>query len=595
MISFIVIFVLFLILLYYLCQNKETISYKYKKYSGKEYTTKVISEALEVPTTVTMVEAKYQIRRTYIKGSIVGNFRGNQLPENYLEFNNSEFYRFEIFKAEVIAEYRTQSEGQYLEALEHEKFLNKITPNPLLVKLSFSDESNVFRLHLHDIKLANINFDKYRALQQIEDKTVFGKLEADVYGFIEEKQIIETEYEKEEIKIEQIKKTIQVPVEKPTPKEILPEEDLSETDCSILIWSILGLALFIFFTFNIGVPFLIFMGILGLIALLIYLPQRMIRFGSVIRPFLIKLPCIALLFFGLLYIMGFILFLSSLSGRTERTHYTKVPPPKDLIEETRSVTVPTPLVQDRIENNSSSNRTKTTDANIDSIIRHHRIWYDYDSNRYEGDFWITKKDIAQSTFFKNNLSISPMEQQPYERIIYEIKNNDSNKFYGIYTMFDSIKAVQNLNDTSFANCIVSFVQDIAYCSVEDRDCPTNMYNYSKNYSAFIPDCIGFQRFGIITPAEFIGSLKADCDTRTIFLYSVLKHYNYDVAVLSSDRLKHSVLGINLPYSGAHYNFNNIKYYFWETTALGMHPGVFNPFESLNSLWRISLLSKSNIK
>ena len=74
--------------------------------------------------------------------------------------------------------------------------------------------------------------------------------------------------------------------------------------------------------------------------------------------------------------------------------------------------------------------------------------------------------------------------------------------------------------------------------------------------------------------------------RTIF-----SHYDYDVALLSSEFYGHSILGINLPISGTAYNYKNQRYVMWETTAPNCKPGVIPNEISNTNNWRISLKSK----
>jgi hypothetical protein len=71
----------------------------------------------------------------------------------------------------------------------------------------------------------------------------------------------------------------------------------------------------------------------------------------------------------------------------------------------------------------------------------------------------------------------------------------------------------------------------------------------------------------------------------------LSHYEYDVAILSSEFYSHSVLGINMPYNGLKYKYNNQKYTLWETTAKGSKPGILSNEISNINYWRISIKSK----
>ena len=187
-----------------------------------------------------------------------------------------------------------------------------------------------------------------------------------------------------------------------------------------------------------------------------------------------------------------------------------------------------------------------------------------------------------------------MNFQWHNEGIWNLKNKDENKLNGLYFLFDSINNKNKLSKIKFAEVIVSFVQDMEYTIILEDGCDANLYidRFTKNYLLNYPNrCDGYQRFGINTPIEFLMKQKGDCDTRTLFLYLIFTHYNYDVAVLSSEFYGHSILGINLPINGLAYTYNNQQYVFWETTTPNCKPGIIsNQISNLNN-WRISLKSK----
>jgi hypothetical protein len=142
--------------------------------------------------------------------------------------------------------------------------------------------------------------------------------------------------------------------------------------------------------------------------------------------------------------------------------------------------------------------------------------------------------------------------------------------------------------------IVSFVQDIPYALVLPENCDPNLYsdNFIKQYlNSNNAKCDGFEKFGINTPVEFLATLNGDCDTRTLLLYTILAHYNYDITLLSSELYSHSIIGINLPLEGKSYDYANQKYILWETTAPNIKPGILPSEISNTGNWRISLKSK----
>ena len=181
-----------------------------------------------------------------------------------------------------------------------------------------------------------------------------------------------------------------------------------------------------------------------------------------------------------------------------------------------------------------------------------------------------------------------------DRIIFNLKENDKNKLNGLYDLFDSINNKNKLSKVKFAEMVVSFVQDIPYAIILEKGCNASLYSdrFTRNY-LLNPNsiCDGYQRFGINTPVEFIANLKGDCDSRTVLLYTIFSHYDYDVTVLSSEFYGHSILGIDLPVNGTAYAYRSQRYVMWETTAPNCKPGIIpNEISNLNN-WRISLKSK----
>ena len=83
------------------------------------------------------------------------------------------------------------------------------------------------------------------------------------------------------------------------------------------------------------------------------------------------------------------------------------------------------------------------------------------------------------------------------------------------------------------------------------------------------------------------NLKGDCDTRTLLLYTILSHYNYDVAV-SSEFYGHSILGINLPIMDYHIQPKTVEIHFMGNYSVGSKPGIIsNDISNTNYLENIS--------
>jgi hypothetical protein len=202
--------------------------------------------------------------------------------------------------------------------------------------------------------------------------------------------------------------------------------------------------------------------------------------------------------------------------------------------------------------------------------------------------------VASAIQFKASLQVHGNTMGSYDELVYRLKEHDKDHLPGVYHLFDSIRSAQHLPTDKFAELIVSFVQEIPYAVVLPEACNASLYSdqFIRKYLA-TPNakCDGYQKFGINTPVEFMASLNGDCDTRTLLLYTVLSHYKYDIALLSSEYYNHSLIGINLPYSGVAFISGSKRYVLWETTTSGIRPGAV-PYEISNlNYWRISLKSE----
>jgi len=239
--------------------------------------------------------------------------------------------------------------------------------------------------------------------------------------------------------------------------------------------------------------------------------------------------------------------------------------------------------------------TKIDPLSGDSIISHFRIWHDYNEKEYSGNIEVKVSDLRNVTNFRNSITVMAQNPNQYNYIVSRIYDFDRNKLGLLYLMFDSLKEKHNLNETQFAEVITSCIQDIPYTLVLDDECNVRRYNdkFISDYLRKGGKCEGYIKFGLLSPTEFMGSLIGDCDTRTLLLFSVLNHYNYDVAMLGSELYRHSVIAINLPYYGISKTINGKKYVIWETTEKGIPPGLFPRELSDMRFWNVTLISNNN--
>jgi hypothetical protein len=542
-------------------------------------------------------------RKTYIRGRLLAKFNGElDYIKDLQAFVRERFFDILLYDAQIEeAEFRRNNEGPFPESLEGEAYPGPIEPNPLPCSVTYQDISGEFAVLLHEMRLSNIDFNKYRILHMEEDDLVFGTIEARITGYI-----LEHFREEYQVKVP----ALEVEGEGMEPAfagrgrglpatEALGEftgktrteggyrwQEFWRTGRGTTVWrnpvyvgkdrkgcgGVLGPIFSVFFAF----VFLSAIGPQGVLVFLVLMAVGLVIgfFSGLFRPLLWVLAAV-------ITILG----VASLAHRVVRgPDRVAIPFSRDQPNETDFV------VRERAVRSDSP-----AGGRFDSLIVHHRVWKDYTDSSYEGDIWVRTSDVAESGGYKNHLVVPRDPIRGYDRMLHALQANDRALLPGVYKLLDSVRAQHHLDPIAFAKVVVSFVQDIPYALILDRDCNPDQYSdpfirgYLRTADA---SCSGFQRFGINTPVEFMGTLKGDCDSRTLLLYTLLDHYGYDVAILSSEVYSHSLLGIVLPAPGVTYPFHGKSYVLWETTTPQMPPGIIaQPINNLSN-WRISLTSKN---
>ena len=217
-------------------------------------------------------------------------------------------------------------------------------------------------------------------------------------------------------------------------------------------------------------------------------------------------------------------------------------------------------------------------------------WRDFNNYKYEIQYSLFRDEIASSTLNLNKLKANGADN--FTTIYSSIYENDGKYLNSLYEELDKIRVSKKQNNVQFANTIVSMVQSIDYVLILEQNCndPSNLQNqqFIEMRNSGI-SCDGLAPFGLRTPLQFLSNLKGDCDTRTLLLFTIFKHYNYNVAIINSEYYLHSMLGLDLPgVKGDFKIYNGIKYYFWETTNKGFKIGEL-PRENGNvNFWSIKL-------
>lgn len=596
----VIIIIIIAVILYYLFWNKKTDEKAIAINEENKNNEIEIKEIYEVIYTddngrYRLLEKTREIpRRTYIKAVLNGKYWGEIDEQFSNQFAHSKFFDFNIYEVT-------------LNNAEYSKFPFELNEDynipreklPKLLHTILQKDGKAYEVNLHEpiFELGSIKFN--RKLHQDEGNEVFGTIDAIVAGYILD--FIVEHYTEKEYLIP-INEIVTVPkIEEPVlTKTNTPTGNVEHngnykrteyfySDYKKTYWSDWKYTKPPTATNNEGCfssVIGLLAGIIGIAFLLMMLPQMAILLPFFLILFLLNL--IPARFFswlfriiGILLLLGFVASLFHFFNTTTTQTYIPKPVVTEQPEERKTHTEP---IIDPLDN-------KTVN---DTIIKHFRVWQDYDGNQYEGTIWTKKSDFTKAKYFKNNLTLNSNSSRAYDEMIYRLKENDKNNLNGVYQLFDSIRQKEQLSSVKFAELIVSFVQDIPYTVIVPDDCNPNLYDdeFIKEYlSSADARCDGFEKFGINSPVEFMSTLNGDCDTRTLLLYTILAHYGYDVALFSSEYYAHSIIGINLPISGMTYQYQNQRYVLWETTAPNIKAGVLPKEISNLNYWRISLKSK----
>ena len=531
-------------------------------------------------------------RRTYIKGKFNGKFIG-YLDHKKSDLLHENFYDLEVLSGEIKTtkdedHIRHWETGEPEEFQPVEKFLTKL-PESLNLEVKFDDGTTKgYQINLNEPKLSNYSLSK----QVYEDDKIYGDIEGEISGYIKHFDVVDVDYEV--ITADNV--TINLPpssiVVKTTQKTGNTEVngnykrwEYYNTDGStywgnwikqnnepgISFWSLLFGFLQILFILAIVIP-LLTIGWKLLLPLLII--GGIFYLLSTFQPVIIRLWSWFLRLLGFAFLLFFVFGIISLFINPIHT-----------------------TVKKKFATNSDEEIQNTTQDPItgESIISHYRIWQDYNNNKYSGNIKVKVSDFRNVANYRNSISVSPQDPNQYNYFVSKIYDYDKNKLSLLYSMFDSIKIKNNLNEIQFAEVITSCIQDIPYTLVLNNDCNPNNYNdkFISEYLGQGGKCEGNIKFGILSPTEFMGSLIGDCDTRTLLLFTILNHYNYDVAMLGSELYRHSIIGINLPFNGISKIINGKKYVLWETTEQGIPPGVISREVSDLRFWNVTLISNKN--
>ncbi len=528
-------------------------------------------------------------RRTYIQGKLTGKFIGYIDPQKS-DFAHENFYNLEISEATVIAHSKNISTwdiGIDPGFSTAEEFITRI---PDEISLHIEDQDGVFSYY--KVSLQGILYREISLHNQVySDKRVFGEIEAEICGYI-------IHYDDEVINVETIDNIVtnfasssefygSTPVktkEKTGKREVDGtyarfEYYLSNRETYWGDWIRTKRAPWYSFGGILGTVFQI---LIFLVILLPYISLLLVTWKFIIIPVIILIGIWLLSFTFRILVklaqvfskMAVVLFAGIIVfGLLNSIPRVRAPEPDPIVLDTPEP-VPSP-------------RNDFSDT-ISNIVQ----WYDYDRNLYKSEIQVRADDVIQSFNNKNKLVIEPYGINAYNYLVSSLFKYDSPKLDLLYNKLGELKISHNLDNTHFAEVVTSLIQYLNYNLVLQGPCEARLYNdaFIREYLNDGGGCIGNVKYGVLSPTEFLAKLKGDCDTKTLLLFTILNHFNYDVVMLGSDTYRHSVIGISGPYNGAYKRFNGKKYYIWETTQPNQRPGMISREWANMNYWDINLIS-----
>lgn len=473
-------------------------------------------------------------KTAYFRGNIEIKYRGT--GDLSKSFQKEEAYNLDVYHA-YITETQEINPEDYLNLTENLKVLS--VKNVLIQRPGQSEKNIVFKEDLDNILLQDIEFSSFKSSGEL-----YGTIHAEVLFFVD--------YSIHELTLHDpvIRKT----VEKEKTKDKTKQAEYLNTrllfDGLLKIIGFLALipiiAVLIIFTVKYS-KLMLFAAVVSGIGILIFFTNN--KFSNAIRFFLKIL--LAILTFCILAFL--LIFFALRTGST-------IP------------SLSSGKIESAIDLKHPGKISKFTKLS----------WVDYDDNKYTAEFPI---DTAYYSGARLNRSNFISDYTSWTDIYKNLIGNDTVLMADIYATYEKLESKHNLDRIEFANAIFTSVQNIPYTWILNSECDKAANSGEISRSGF--ECLGdIQRYSVQSPYEFISNTKGDCDTKTVFLYCVFKHFGYDAVILLSRKYKHTMIGINIPGRGKFVKFAGKKFYVWETTTKGWQAGQLPPDVGNLRYWHV---------
>jgi energy-coupling factor transporter transmembrane protein EcfT len=505
---------------------------------------------------VTRTKEISKIRFAYFKGKVKLKLRGEKLDE--ISNIARDIYHLDIYESEI-------SKTEPISRQEYNAFENteeKLSPTLIEALVEKPGKRAEKHFYIEDIRNCIIHTYNYESFKR--DRTCFAVVKGEIVFKIEyrvkEKVQIDVPFD-EEFTINAGKIKIKRAAVANTPKESGEKLVLAGIIAGILEFvALLALTLTFIFAFrDYWQTILLLASILGSMWLISYFGKFLLRIIGTVISWLI-----------LLLVLGFLFTWVALSDNNTETTANE--------ENYEDITENDSIIYE--EKDSLDIDSQLVDSMSINSIYNSLHWSNYNGQHYSYNY-----SIDSAKFQKARHHRSSFTGYSWGNIYYNLYKYDSGFLKNIYQKYDSLRTGKN--PLEFARLIVSSIQEVPYTWILPESCLGAANKQEINNSGYA--CLGnVKKYGIQSPLEFMINQKGDCDTKALVVYSILKHFNYDVRMLISEAFEHALLGINIPANGKFKLHLGKKYYVWETTVKGLDIGQLAPQHSNMNLWEVAL-------
>jgi len=213
-----------------------------------------------------------------------------------------------------------------------------------------------------------------------------------------------------------------------------------------------------------------------------------------------------------------------------------------------------------------------------------RSWKDYIFNEYCTSYICANYDYDGAKDAREQYTDydSQTSDEFWGKLYYSLYEQNKERIGSLLDSLWTLKEVNDLDQFEFANAVVTFVQDIPYAYILDKE-------RCEDQEEIYGNCVTDIKYGILSPVEFLYTLNGDCDTRTVLLYTIFRELGYEPKIANSDAYAHSILLLNVASGGNDYIYDRgRKFFFWETTAANWPSGTLPPDTRDLDKWTVVL-------